>query len=479
MVVTPANGSASLQWQPPTDPGTSPITGYVITAQPYANSDYYANPQTVTADVSGTGTGKQDGEITGLLMDCHQEYTFTVSAVNAAGTGPPSDYGAALHPDMPSPPDASGSPPHFRPSGIVEQSPTFPPPVVAVTVDGFGAQYFLDRKGNPRTITMNPLEGASSTASFEAPVSYCMEGEQSGALPNANASVPDAIWEPDEHFDQPGGVRGLTPGFVNGSGQYVDTHHYLLDQIVESGGVALPYSYTAAAKLSLSAGVPRFTFTGYTVDKSRTQDPSKDVKLLAGEIDSINRTWPNARIVLLGHSGGGLVVEQYWQHFQYQSHNVELVVSTEGPINGTFRASECSPDCPSAFDFGDKVLNFLGQQWDNQQQTDADIRSRNSDGSFVAISTEGDSAYGFATMGLFDSIVPDSIFGCDVTSDPSQVNSCQPAQPPSFVDGGQWRAYDPCQWTNDLQQAIGVDASHEYAIVCREDVDYVRQALGP
>ena len=483
VIVQPENGNAFLLWQPPADPGTSPITGYVITATPYANSDYYAKPQVVTTSVSVTGSGSQSGTITGLLADCHQEYIFTVSAVNAAGTGPPSAYGTALLPSQPSPPDATGSPPHFRTSGIVAQADNVPP-VVVVTVDGFGSQYFLKSNGNPKTTTVDPLVGVNASGAQHVdssgnglPISYCVEGEQGVSPLHVNASVPGAIWPTDYHFDAP----GFDPGFVN-NGRYVKTHHYLLDQLVEYGGIALPYSYTSAATLSASAtGVPKFTFTGYTQDKSSTQDPKKDVKLLAKEVDSIHNTWPFTKIVLLGHSGGGLVVEQYWQNYQYSARNVQLAVSVEGPINGTRYAGLCSPHCPSAGGFGDKVVNFLGQQWQNQVSNDAAILSRDSDGTFVAISTEGDSAYGFNTNGLFDSIVPDSVFPCDVTSSADQVNSCNPAQPSSFVDGGQWRSNDPCQWTSDLQNLGfgGQDGSHFYAIGCPQNVDHIRSLINP
>lgn len=482
VTVDPENGGAFLQWQPPVDPGTAPITGYVITATPYANSDYYAKPQVVTALVTGTGSGSQSGSITGLLVDCHQEYVFTVSAVNSTGTGAPSAYGTALLPNRPSPPGATGSPPHFRTSGIVAQADNVPP-VVVVTVDGFGSQYFVDSNGNPQTATVDPLVGVNANGVQQVdssgnglPVSYCVEGEQGGSLPTANVSVPGALWATDEHFDGP---PLFDPGFVR-NGQYLKTHHYLLDQLVRGGGIALPYSYTSAARLSASAtGVPKFTFTGYTQQKSRNQDVGKDAELLAHEIDSINSTWPSSKIVLLGHSGGGLVVEQYWQNYQYQARNVQLAVSIEGPINGVARAGQCAPHCPSAFGFGDKVLNFLGQQWQNQQSNDAAILSRDSNGTFVAISTEGDSTYGFLENGLFDSIVPDSVFPCDVTS--SFALACNPAQPPSFVDGGQWQVNDPCQWTSDLQQLgfAGQDGSHFYAIGCPQNVDYIRSLVSP
>jgi len=75
---TTKNGSVALSWTAPAIPGDSPITGYVVTpsrvglAQP---------PQTFTSSAT-TET------IAGLTNGA--SYTFSVAAINAAGTGPAS-----------------------------------------------------------------------------------------------------------------------------------------------------------------------------------------------------------------------------------------------------------------------------------------------------------------------------------------------------------------------------------------------------
>ncbi len=68
------NGSVSVSWQPPVDPGTSAITGYTVTASPGGKT------------VTGTSTS---ATVTGLTTTT--AYTFTVTATNAAGVSPPSD----------------------------------------------------------------------------------------------------------------------------------------------------------------------------------------------------------------------------------------------------------------------------------------------------------------------------------------------------------------------------------------------------
>lgn len=75
-------GSATVTWTPPSDNG-SPITGYTVTAGPGGQ----------TATVGGSAVS---GTITGLTGG--QSYTFTVNALNAQGTSPPSAASNAVVP---------------------------------------------------------------------------------------------------------------------------------------------------------------------------------------------------------------------------------------------------------------------------------------------------------------------------------------------------------------------------------------------
>ncbi|MFI0959980.1 fibronectin type III domain-containing protein [Streptomyces sp. NPDC021080] len=70
-----SNASATVRWTAPEDPGTSPITGYEITATPASGA-----PVTATA-----GAGASSVLLTGLKNDT--AYTVTVVAVNAVGKG--------------------------------------------------------------------------------------------------------------------------------------------------------------------------------------------------------------------------------------------------------------------------------------------------------------------------------------------------------------------------------------------------------
>ncbi len=79
--VKAGNASVTIVWTPPASNGGSPITGYVIT--PSSGS-----PVTVGNVTTDTVTGLTNGT----------PYTFTVAAINAAGTGPPSAALAAVTP---------------------------------------------------------------------------------------------------------------------------------------------------------------------------------------------------------------------------------------------------------------------------------------------------------------------------------------------------------------------------------------------
>src|SRR6185369_15968905 len=77
---TPGNGSVLVSWTAPASNGGSTITGYAVTASPGGQTCTTAG--TLSCTVSGLTNGTA--------------YTFTVAATNAIGTGPASNGGAAI-----------------------------------------------------------------------------------------------------------------------------------------------------------------------------------------------------------------------------------------------------------------------------------------------------------------------------------------------------------------------------------------------
>jgi len=91
---TPGDGAVNLNWTAPPDNGGAPINGYRIT--PYIGS-------TAQAQIL-TGSNATSQNVTGLTNGT--AYTFTVAAVNSAGTGPDSSPSAPITPAGASAPGA-------------------------------------------------------------------------------------------------------------------------------------------------------------------------------------------------------------------------------------------------------------------------------------------------------------------------------------------------------------------------------------
>ena len=93
VTATASNGSATVSWSPPVDTGGVPITAYTVTASGGATCTWAAGP--LSCVVGGLTNGT--------------DYTFTVTATNAKGTGAPSAPSPSVRPH----PIAPG-----RPTGV-------------------------------------------------------------------------------------------------------------------------------------------------------------------------------------------------------------------------------------------------------------------------------------------------------------------------------------------------------------------------
>jgi titin len=85
---TAGDGSATVNWRPPTSNGGSPVTGYVVSVFAGAGTQVLS---TVTAGANATSA-----PVPGLANGT--AYRFSVAAVNAAGTGPASSRSNSVTP---------------------------------------------------------------------------------------------------------------------------------------------------------------------------------------------------------------------------------------------------------------------------------------------------------------------------------------------------------------------------------------------
>ena len=76
VTATAGNAQATVTFTPPVNNGGSPITGYTVTSNPAGGVDVNGGSTATTHTVTGLTNGTA--------------YTFTVTATNAIGTGPPS-----------------------------------------------------------------------------------------------------------------------------------------------------------------------------------------------------------------------------------------------------------------------------------------------------------------------------------------------------------------------------------------------------
>jgi hypothetical protein len=350
--VTPANGSATISW---TAPITGAVTGYRVSLIPTYTDRVPApnlgpNGGVVSVLLPATARTYTFGD---LLEDCHQRYQMLVQTATAGGL---------------SPPVASQS---FRPSGIVAQGHA--PPYVVVLVDGIDSP--------EPGFTMNPYDPDSGVKSYcpeswwpasngggkEAESGFYGPGTSSPGHPHGpwaffhKWNVGESGSFNQEWESEPKALNGN-----GGTGSF--THDFMLDDLAAQGAIILPFSYdtpncrpSAGAQLTGSAQNPNFSFPTYSGPESIGTDCVTPVALggsigvgpvtlgkggfgfgpgvnywgsvLDSGLASIHRVWPTSKVVIIGHSQGGLVVTNAW----LQSFNLPDVeaFALDSPINGS------------------------------------------------------------------------------------------------------------------------------------------------
>ncbi len=346
------NGSATISW---TAPITGAVTGYRVSLIPtYTDRvpvpNLGPNGGVVSDLLPATARGYT---FSGLLEDCHQRYKISVQTVTAGGLS------------------SSVTTQSFRPSGYVAQGQA--PPYVVVLVDGI--------LSHSPGFTMNPYQPSQGSVQ-----SYCPESwwPAAGTEEEPNADFkhsPSGPWSffykwnvgeiddngnPSPGGDPPYGLWESEPKTLTGDGLPDSfTHDFMLDALAARGAIILPFSYhmtttcdpQTGATLTGSVATPTFHFPGYSGsvagllpvgDSGVTTCPGGVAfwgEMLSSELSSIHQMWPTSKLVVIGHSQGGLIVTKAWQTgFALSTSPTPVNIQAftlDSPINGSCGTPGC------------------------------------------------------------------------------------------------------------------------------------------
>lgn len=231
-----------------------------------------------------------------------------------------------------------------------------------------------------------------------------------GQFDPASASFcasPDGQMPPDNPQQA---LRSLADGWLNYSldkatGLYDKTNQStmkagdnLINKLANAGGYVLPFSYEPGTKMSGTINRPAFTAAPYTSDNVGSTDPvTTGPSVLQDEIKSIHSVFEHVPIIIVGHSNGGLIAEQWW--LTYGSHDAEGVVQVfalDSPLNGVAAGSVCATGiCTGAV--GPIVGAVYRALWAGQDTYDPiALKVDAKDHLFTAVADLGDPLYDVA-----------------------------------------------------------------------------------
>jgi hypothetical protein len=180
----------------------------------------------------------------------------------------------------------------------------------------------------------------------------------------------------------------------------------LIDSLADKDGYVLPFSYagcptctnTNGAQMGGTSSAPSFDVPAYTGDDVGATDPTTTGPAdLQAEIASIHAIFTHVPIIVIGHSNGGLIAEQWWLNYgQGDPDGVIQVFALDSPLNGVGAAGVCVTGlCGGAV--GPILAAVYATLWAHQDQYDpialaVDAR----DHLFTAIADLGDPLYDFA-----------------------------------------------------------------------------------
>ena len=236
--------------------------------------------------------------------------------------------------------------------------------------------------------------GTSGAATFNpATQSYCTSPDGKSPPDNPQVALQDMAdgWL---NWNCPVGVYAPCKPDSQATVSYPND---LIDALANAGGWVLPFSYRGAS-LSGSSANPVFSLTGYNAGNVANNDPRYgEPPILDAEVSSIHRLFPSIPIIVIGHSNGGLIAEQWW--VRYRPTGVAHIFSLDSPINGVGRAGPlCQVGLCGAGGVGATTANAYISLWQGSASDPTDgnaalVSLSGKDPRYTASGTYGDPLY--------------------------------------------------------------------------------------
>lgn len=222
----------------------------------------------------------------------------------------------------------------------------------------------------------------------------------------------------------------------------------LVTTLRSGGAMILPFSYNGV-HLAGTAAHPIVTVAAYPSTLPSTALPQAIAPAIASEVDQVHALWPAARVIVVGHSEGGYVAEQYFLNDFSSSRQAEIagIFSLDSPINGIQNQAEVASLLDSInLPASTSLLTQFQSSWNNAVTNDAAILAKEGNRPvYVPVGTPDDNVYLIAdnpAAGLISQVLVGSDGQPKTSGSPNFID---PAAPP--VTG--------------LSNPLGVLASHQ------------------
>lgn len=212
-----------------------------------------------------------------------------------------------------------------------------------------------------------------------------------------------------------------------------DAQPNMVTTLRSAGAVILPFSYNGL-HLTGTAAHPTLTVAAYPSSMPSTSLPQSVAPAIASEVDQVHRLWPATRVIVVGHSEGGYVAEQYFLNNFNSSQQAEVagIFSLDSPINGIKNEAEVASLLASIhFPASSALLDQFQSSWNNAAANDAAIVAKEGKTSvYVPVGTPNDNVYLIAdnpAAGLISQVLVGSDGQPKTSASPNFID---PAAPP-------------------------------------------------